>query len=87
MITFLYPTELSVGSNVEVMGTSAFLAREVSTVLFESGARLREIGSRAFAGCSGLEEFDVPGSVEVSVLIVLRIAPFWTQLRLKGHPG
>jgi hypothetical protein len=54
-----------IASSIEVMGTSAFQDCQVSTVLFESGAKLGEIGSRAFAGCLRLGEFSVRESVEI----------------------
>jgi hypothetical protein len=60
-----YPTELLIGSNIEVIGNRAFRNHSISTILFESGTRLREIRIRAFAGCQKLKAFKVPESVEI----------------------
>jgi hypothetical protein len=59
------PTELLIGSNIEVIASRAFWHQEASAVLFESGARLKEIGWRAFGKCSKLAAFKVPESVEI----------------------
>jgi hypothetical protein len=53
------------GSSIEVIGANAFRLRKLSTVLFESGMRLREIFSRAFSFCRDLTAFKVPESVEI----------------------
>jgi hypothetical protein len=58
-------TEFLVGSSIEVIGANAFCRCKVSAVLFGSGARLREIGSRAFSACHELKGFKVPASVEI----------------------
>jgi hypothetical protein len=57
--------KLVIRSNIEVIGTNAFRASPMSAVVVESGTKLREIASGAFAECSGLTEFTVPESVEV----------------------
>jgi hypothetical protein len=58
-------TAILIGSNTEVIGPDAFNGSAVSAVLIESGAILREIGSRAFASCIRLTAFKVPESVEI----------------------
>jgi hypothetical protein len=58
-------TAILIGSNTEVIGSHAFNWSTVSAVHFESGTRLREIGSRAFSSCYGLTAFSVPESVEI----------------------
>jgi hypothetical protein len=63
--SFPDPTELLIGSTIEVIAAWAFWDSKASAVLFESGTRLREIGSRAFGNCSDLEAFKVPESVEI----------------------
>jgi hypothetical protein len=62
---FCCQAELLVGSTIEVIGAKAFQKGKVSTVLFESGTRLREIGPAAFSGCRSLKGFEVPESVEI----------------------
>jgi hypothetical protein len=57
--------DLLVGSNIEVIGANAFRSRKISTVHFEPGTRLREIGPEAFAACLRVKEFNVPESVEI----------------------
>ena len=61
-------TELSsvtIGANVTDIGQSAFLyARELQTVTFEAGSKLRNIGQYAFENCVKLETFDMPAGVE-----------------------
>jgi hypothetical protein len=59
------PTELLIGSNIEVIGAKAFERSKVSSVLFESGTRLREIRSQAFSWCEELKAFTVPESVGI----------------------
>jgi hypothetical protein len=56
---------LSIESTIKAIGANAFERRTVSTVRFESGTRLREIGSMAFASCNELGAFTVPESVEI----------------------
>jgi hypothetical protein len=58
-------TELLIGSNTQVIGANAFRKCRISSVLFESGTRLREIGSGAFAKCKRFTTFNIPESVEV----------------------
>jgi hypothetical protein len=60
-----FGNELFVGSNIEVIGANAFQYRHASSVVFESGTKLREIGPRAFADCDRLTAFAVPESVEI----------------------
>jgi hypothetical protein len=62
---FSSPTELVIGSNIEVIRASVFRQCDVQAVLFENGTRLREIGPEAFASCLDLKEFNVPESVEI----------------------
>jgi hypothetical protein len=57
--------ELLIGSNIEAIGAKAFWGTGISSVQFESGTRLREIGPGAFAFCDRLEVFTVPESVEI----------------------
>jgi hypothetical protein len=58
-------TESLIGASIEVIGANAFWTSKVSTVRFENGTRLREIGSRAFGCCRELKRFTVPESVEI----------------------
>jgi hypothetical protein len=58
-------TEFLVGSGIDVIGANAFRRSKLSSAVFESDTKLMEIGSRAFANCSGLTAFNVPESVEV----------------------
>jgi hypothetical protein len=62
---FSDPSELFVRSDIEVIGANAYRKRDVYVILFETGARLREIGAEAFGQCSGLAAFNVPESVEI----------------------
>jgi hypothetical protein len=57
--------KLLIGSNIEVIVANAFKCTGVSSVLFESGTRLIEIGSESFPSCRSLEAFTVPESVEI----------------------
>jgi hypothetical protein len=84
------PTELSVGSNIEVIPANAFEGGKMSSVLFESGTRLMVIGYGAFSGCSALTGFTVPESVEIigdRVRSVLNLVPSWKQSSSKCPPG
>jgi hypothetical protein len=58
-------TKVFIESNTEVIGTNTFLWSPLFSVVFESGSRLREIGSKAFFSCSRLMAFTVPESVEI----------------------
>jgi hypothetical protein len=57
--------EFLIGSNIEVIASYAFYHLEMSAVLFESGSRLREIGSAAFARCEQLTKFTIPESGDI----------------------
>jgi hypothetical protein len=61
----LFETEIFIGSNTEVIGANAFYWSPLSSLVFEGGSILREIGSRAFFKCSELRAFTVPESVEI----------------------
>jgi hypothetical protein len=63
--SFSRPVGEPIGSNIEVIGAHAFEGQEYCTFAFESGTKLREIGSSAFASCDGLTECNVPESVEI----------------------
>jgi hypothetical protein len=55
-----------IGSNIEMIGANAFDRHyALSALLFESGSRLREIGSEAFRLCTYLREFNMPESGEI----------------------
>jgi hypothetical protein len=56
---------VSIGSVIEVIGVNAFERPKVSSVCFDSGTRLREIRSEAFARYEELTAFNVPESVEM----------------------
>jgi hypothetical protein len=60
-----FEEEFVIGSDIEAIGPSAFECRPLTSVRFESGTRVREFGSRAFAECSEWTTFRVPESVEV----------------------
>jgi len=58
-------SSVTIGANVTDIGQSAFLyARELKTVTFEAGSKLRNIGQSAFENCVQLETFDMPSGVE-----------------------
>jgi hypothetical protein len=57
--------QVLIGSEVEVINVKAFMNSNVFSVLFESGARLREIGWGAFAACQFLTLINIPESVEI----------------------
>jgi hypothetical protein len=80
-------SQILIGLNIPVIASNAFRCRHVSAVLFERGARLREIGSRAFSQCRQLKALSVQESVEIFgdrcfECLVLR----WKQSGLKGRP-
>jgi hypothetical protein len=54
-------------SNIETIGANAFPKNSctIAKVIFESGARLREIGSEAFCGCKVVRALSLPESVEI----------------------
>jgi hypothetical protein len=66
---------ICIPASVETLGSMCFggkigfddiLACEaLTTVTFEPGSRLREIGAKAFAGCSSLRSIQIPSSIEV----------------------
>jgi hypothetical protein len=55
----------AIPADVEVIGCRAFaFCREITSVAFENGSKLREIADSAFSACHYLESFKVPSSVE-----------------------
>jgi hypothetical protein len=71
-----------IGWEIEVIGSSAFCSGNVSSVRFESGTKLSEIGREAFSMCEELKAFNVPKS---AVIVVSQIAGIWKRSHLKGH--
>jgi hypothetical protein len=63
--SFSPQTQLLIDSSTEVIGADIFRDNRIHMVLFETGTRLREIGSGAFAACEELKRFNVPESVEI----------------------
>jgi hypothetical protein len=75
---------VSIGSNIEVIGANAFRGHYTTTVLFESGTRLREIGRESFAGCHQLASFNVPESVEILGDRCFASCPKMETIRFEG---
>lgn len=58
--------EITIPASVEIISYDAFKdSKDLETVIFEEGSKLKEIKSDAFAGCSKLNNIVLPNGLEV----------------------